>query len=226
MDWQKIIDSLPLYFQGFGMTILLTVCSLFIGFALAWVCAVALEKKSRFSFLINTYVYYFRGTPCLIQIYLIYYGLSQFEIINSTFVWVFFQDPVYCAWLTLMLNTGAYSTEIILGGLKTHPKKEIEAAHSLGFSQRQIFWLFKFSGTMRRVIATYSNEAIFLMHATALASSITIIELTRVARMVNARFYIPFEAFLTSAAFYFALSYVMLFIFKKIEKALAYPTAH
>ena len=224
MEFEIIIENLDLYLQGFAMTVILTIASLAVGFVLAWFCALGLYHRSRLSFLINYYIYYFRGTPCLVQMYLIYYGLSQFSIINSTFLWGFFSDPVYCAWLTLMLNTGAYSAEIILGGLNTHPRKELEAAHALGFSKRQIFWLFKFSGTMRRVLAAYGNEAIFVMHATALASSITIIELTRAARMINARFYLPFEAFITSAAFYFALSYLMMYIFKKIEQKLSYPT--
>lgn len=233
MNFTLLADNLFFYVNGFWQTILLTFSSLGVGYIFAWGCALILYKSRKKSdkgyyhffakWIINPYIYYFCGTPALIQIYLIYYGLGQFEIVKNSFLWFFFQNAFFCAWFALTLNTAAYTARILEGALNSYPTKLRETIDSLSFSKLQRFFLFVFPYSFRVTIPTYANEAVFLMQATSLASSITIVELTQVARVINSKFYAPFEAFITVAIFYLILSYMLTGLLKLLESKLSYP---
>ena len=217
--WLIVWQNIFLYLQGVGITLFLTISSLLVGLVISVLCFIA--KNSKYfllKWLVNSYSFYFRGTPCLIQIFLIYYGLAQFEVMRESFLWFLFEQPLFCAWLALTLNTGAYTTEIIYGGVKATSKNEIEAIKSFGFNNWQSLIYFFMPSVARRILPVYCSESIFLMQATALASTVTVIELTQVARIINSRFFIPFESFITAAIFYMLISYSFILLFRQLEK--------
>jgi arginine/ornithine transport system permease protein len=149
---------------------------------------------------------------------MIYFGLAQFEWIRGTAAWTLLRSPWFCAWAAFTLNTAAYTTEIFAGALRNTPRGELEAARSLGLTNLQLYRRILWPGALRRALPQYSNEAIGLMHATALASTVTLVELTRVARDVYSNHLMPVEAFGTVAAFYFVLTFAMAGLFKLLER--------
>ncbi len=124
--------------------------------------------------LINGYVYAFRGTPLLVQLYLIYYGLSQFEWVRDSFAWVILRDAWWCVLIAFWLNSGAYATEIIRGAVQSVPERELEAAKSLGLSPFKVGQLGLIPSALRRALPQYGNEVVFMLHGSVVASIITI----------------------------------------------------
>lgn len=213
-----IIDNLPLYLSGAWATLQLLLISLGLGLLLAIPLAVLRSLQgSWISRLIWVYTYVFRGTPMLVQLFLIYYGLAQFEAVRESVFWPYLSSAWFCACLSFVLNTAAYTTEIIAGSIRALPAGEIEAAKSIGMSRWVMFRRIVLPSALSRALPAYSNEAIFMLHGTALASIVTILDLTGAARRVNATHYIPFEAFITAACFYFLLTLVLVALFHKAE---------
>ena len=218
---EPIVENLELYLSGLTLTLLLTAVSLSVGLALAVVFAVVKTGRQKALIgVVDMIVFYFRGTPCLIQIYLVYYGLAQFAFIRDSFLWVAFSEPLFCALLALTLNTAAYTAEILFGAIKATPKGEVEAAYAFGYSRLQSLRHIIFPSVVRRIIPLYANEAVFLMQATALASTITLLELTQAARILNSRFFIPFEAFIFAALIYMCMSYAIFYFLNRLDKHL------
>lgn len=218
MNFDAIVENLPLYLSGALTTFELLVISLLLGLS----CAVPLAVLRSFSGswasrLIWVYTYVFRGTPMLVQLFLIYYGLAQFEAVRASIAWPWLSSAWFCACLTFVLNTCAYTTEIIAGSIKSLPHGEIEAAKSLGMSRWVMLRRIVLPSALRRALPAYSNEAIFMLHGTALASIVTIMDLTGAARQVNSTYYLPFEAFITAAVFYFLMTLSLVALFHKAE---------
>ena len=218
MDFSIITGNIGFYLEGLKNTIILVSISLFIGLLLAIPLAVLRTSKNYIvQAPIRAYVYFFRGSPLLVQMFIIYYGFGQFEAIKASFVWPFFKEAYLCALLAFTLNTGAYTTEIIRGAIVGTPHGEIEAAKAAGMSRNLMLRRIILPSAFRRALPTYSNEIIFMLHGSSLASVITIIDITGAARIVNARFYSPYEAFLTAAVFYMVLTFLIVFLIKKLE---------
>lgn len=218
MNFSIIAENLGIYFQGLNNTVQLVSISLAIGLMVAIPLSVLRTSKS---YLISTpvrvYVYFFRGTPLLVQMFLIYYGLGQFELLKETFLWNYLKEAYFCALLAFTLNTAAYTTEILRGGIEGTPHGEIEAAKSVGMSRMKMMQRIVLPSAFRRALPAYSNEVIFMLHGSSLASVITIIDITGAARIINSRYYTPYEAFLTAALFYLTLTFIIVFLFKKLE---------
>ncbi|WP_409993725.1 ABC transporter permease [Roseateles oligotrophus] len=218
MAYDTILENLPLYLSGAWTTFQLLVISLLLGLALAIPLAVLRSLSgSWISRAIWLYTYVFRGTPMLVQLFLIYYGLAQFEAVRNSALWPYFSSAWFCACLSFVLNTAAYTTEIIAGSIRALPAGEIEAAKALGMSRWVMFRRIVLPSALRRSLPAYSNEAIFMLHGTALASIVTILDITGAARRVNATHYIPFEAFITAAVFYFLMTLTLVALFHKAE---------
>jgi arginine/ornithine transport system permease protein len=214
-----ILANWQLFAEGVWMTLQLTFLALAIGFAFALPAALARARRTPWvSPLINGYVYLFRGTPLLVQTYLIYYGLSQFEWIRDSWAWTILRDPWWCALIAFSLNSGAYSTEIIRGAVETTPKGELEAATALGLSPRQVNWLVLIPSALRRALPQYGNEVVFMLHGTAVASVITLEDILGAGRTLNARFYLAYEGFITAALLYMAITFLLVFIFRALER--------
>lgn len=218
MTLDAIVENLPRYLDGAQTTLELLLISLLIGLAGAIPLAVLRTLPYRWlSTPVWLYTYIFRGTPMLVQLFLIYYGLAQFEWMQQSRLWPLFSSAWFCACLTFALNTCAYTTEIIAGSIRALPHGEIEAAKSLGMSRAVMLRRIVLPAALRRALPAYSNEVIFMLHGTSLASIVTIMDLTGVARDVNATYYIPFEAFITAAIFYFLLTLTLVGLFHKAE---------
>jgi arginine/ornithine transport system permease protein len=212
-----ILESLPTYFSGALTTLELLLISLVLGLALALPLAVLRSLGGWPSRVVWFYTYVIRGTPMLVQLFLIYYGLAQFELVRESIAWPWLSSAWFCACLSFVLNTAAYTTEIIAGAIRALPPGEIEAAQALGMSRVVTLRRIVLPQALRRALPAYGNEAIFMLHGTALASLVTLVDLTGVARQVNATNYLPFEAFITAAVFYLALTLVLVALFHQAE---------
>jgi arginine/ornithine transport system permease protein len=218
MDVQVIIDNLPLYLQGLRTTVVLVFSSLLLGLLLAIpIALLATSKRKWISALPKAYIYFFRGTPLLVQMFMIYHGMGQFEAVRESFLWVVFQQAWACALVAFALNTAGYTGEILRGTIEQTPYGEIEAARSVGMSNALIYRRIILPSTFRRALPAYGNEVIFMLHGSSLAGLITIVDLFGAARIVNARNFVPFESFIAAGIFYLAITFIIVWGFKKAE---------
>lgn len=218
MDFSIILENSNTYLEGLKNTAILVSISLVIGLLLAVPLAVLRNSGSWLvQAPIRAFIYFFRGTPLLVQMFLVYYGMGQFESLRESFLWPAFREAYFCALFTFTLNTCAYTTEIIRGAIKATPHGEIEAAIAAGMSRLLMFRRIILPSAFRRALPAYSNEIIFMLHGSSLASVITIIDITGAARIVNARYYSPYEAFLTAALLYMSLTFIIVFFIKRLE---------
>ncbi|MDI9244429.1 ABC transporter permease [Marinobacter sp. CHS3-4] len=209
------------YWGGLVTTVQLVFLSLVLGLVIAVPLAIMRTSKNPLvNFPVWLYTYVFRGTPLLIQLYIIYYGIAQIEGIQQTFWWDIFREAFYPALLAFTLNTAAYTTEIIRGAIISTPNGEIEAAKAYGMNWAKRLRRIILPSAARRAVQAYSNEVIFMLHASAIASVVTLVDLTGAARNIYSRFYAPFDAFIFVALIYMALTFLLVFAFRKLEKYL------
>ncbi|MBL1267908.1 MULTISPECIES: ABC transporter permease [Halomonadaceae] len=214
-------DTLGYYWEGLVTTTQLVFLSLVAGLILAVPLAIMRSSKHKWiSLPVYLYTYVFRGTPLLIQLYIIYYGVVFVDGIQESFLWPVLREAFYPALIAFTLNTAAYTTEIFRGAIKSTAQGEIEAARAYGMSQNLMMRRIILPSAFRRALPAYGNEVIFMLHASAIASVVTLMDLTGAARFVYARYYAPFEAFLFVAAIYLCLTFAILFFFRYLEKKL------
>jgi arginine/ornithine transport system permease protein len=163
------------------------------------------------------------GTPLLVQLFLLYYGLSQFEVVRNSLLWLVLCLVSFCVVVVFVINTCAYTTEILHGAMKAVPAGEVEAARALGMSRATTFRRIVLPSALRRSLPAYSNEVVLMLHGTSLASVVTLHDLTGVAREVNAVNYLPFEAFITAALCYLAITVVLVGAFHAAERRWLLP---
>ncbi|MDO6497557.1 ABC transporter permease [Photobacterium sanguinicancri] len=214
MDFSILTESWPIYLEGFYTTLWMVAVALVVGLVVAIPIGVARNSKHYWlSLPAWGFIYFFRGTPLLIQLYLIYYGLSQLIQVQGT-LW---QEAWFCALVAFVLNTAAYTAEIIRGAINGIPQGEVEAAKAYGMSTLQAFRRVILPSALRRALPAYSNEVIFMVHGSAVAGIVTIVDLTGAARIVNSRYYAPFESFLFAGMCYMALTFVIIWGFRRLE---------
>lgn len=219
MDWKIIIDSLPLYVAGIRTTLVLLFISLASSFVLAIPLAVArVSPRLWISKPVWFFTYVLRGTPLLVQLFILYHGLAQFEVVRESAAWFLLKNAWFCAWLAFTLNSTAYTTEIFAGALKATSVGEIEAARSYGLSGFKLYSRILLPSALRRALPQYSNEVVGLMHATAIASTVTLVDITRVARDVYSNSLQVTESFGVAAIIYFLLTFTLVGIFKLLER--------
>jgi His/Glu/Gln/Arg/opine family amino acid ABC transporter permease subunit len=219
MEFGIVWDSLPQLLNGALITIELTTISVLIGLCLAVPLSLMRVSTNPF-FRMPAYgfIFYFRGTPLLIQIFLIYYGSGQFqELLSQIGLWTFFREAHFCAILSLTLNTAAYTAEILRGSIQAVPFGEIEAARAAGMSTGLQYRRIILPKAFRLAWPAYTNEVVFLLQATSLVSIITVMDITGVVRVIAARSFAFYELFITAALFYLGLVYGVLFLFRKVE---------
>jgi len=210
MNFELMIETFPKLLSGLNLTIQLVTISLFIGFCLAiGLALLRLSNNTFLSFFAKTYVFYFRGTPLLVQIFLIYYGIAQFEIIRETFVWFIFKEAYWCGILALTLNTCAYSSEIIRGGIQSVPFGQIESAKSVGMSRFLLYRRIILPIAFRQALPAYGNEMILMVKATSLVSTITLMEVTGIARLIIAKTFSPVEVFIVAGLIYLTINFII-----------------
>lgn len=218
MNFEAITESLPTYWQGLVTTIELLALALAFGLAAALPLGVMrASSRAWLSAPVWLYTYVIRGTPMLVQLFLIYYGLAQFDGVRESFAWPWLSNAWFCAVLAFALNTAAYTTEMVAGAIRATPHGEVEAARAFGMPWAMLMRRIVLPSALRRCLPAYSNEAIMMLHGTSLASTVTLLDLTGAAREMNSRFYLPFEAFVTAALFYLALTFVLVALFRRAE---------
>lgn len=219
LDTAVIAESLPAFAHGLGVCLALLGLSVATGLVLSVPLAVArVSARPLLWGPVWAYTYVFRGTPLLVQLFIVYYGFAQFEAVRASLWWPLLREAWFCAWLAFALNTTAYTTEIFAGALRATPHGEVEAARAYGLRGWQLYRRILLPSALRRALPQYSNEVVSLMHATAIASTVTLVDITRVARDVYANHLLPAEAFGTAALLYFLLTFVMVGGFRLLEK--------
>ena len=219
MDYNVIIENLPLYLSGLWVTIQLVVIALVAGFGIAVPLALmAVSKKTLLRYPAKAYIYFFRGTPLLVQMFLLYHGMGQFEAIRESMLWIVFKEAYWCAITAFALNTAAYTAEILRGAIEQTSFGEIEAANASGMSKSTLYRRIILPGSFRRALPAYGNEVIFMLHGSALAGVITIVDLFGAAKRVNSRYFVPFESFITAGFFYLCCTFCIIWFFKWVEK--------
>jgi len=205
-----IIESLPRLLDGLWITLKLYVFALTCGTGMAVALVLMrLSPRRYLSWPVVAYVYFFRGTPILVQLFVIYYGLPQLEFIRTGPLWPFFREPFFCAWFALTLNIAAYTSEIFRGGILGVNKGLLEASKALGMTYWQTFRKVTAPIAFKLSLPAYSNEMISVLKATALASTVTIFDVTGVARKIVAETFAPYEIFLSAAIIYLVLAWLI-----------------
>ena len=218
-DFSVIWDSLPLYFDGLLVTLKLLSISLLIGLLLAVPLALMrVSKQPLVNFPAWLYTYVIRGTPMLVQLFLIYYGLAQFEEVRKSAFWPYLRDPYWCALLTMTLHTAAYIAEILRGAIHSVPVGEVEAARALGMSRRQALWHIILPRAVRIGLPAYSNEVILMLKASAVVYTVTLFDIMGMARTIIARTYESMLFFCLAGALYLVITIVLTRIFRLIER--------
>jgi len=220
LDFMLIADHLDKFFFGALLTLEITALALVIGGAMAVPLAIARAYRHRWlNGPIWAFTYVFRGTPLLVQVYLVYYGLAQFDFVRESFLWnPVLSSPWWCALITFSLNTAAYTTEFLRGAIENTAKGEIEAAKACGMSKIQMMRRVILPGAFRRALPAYSNEVIFMLHSSVVLSTITLQDILGVGRWLNGRYYLAYEGFITAMVFYMALVFLISQAFKFWEK--------
>jgi len=221
MNWEVTIKYMPKLLEGAWLTLELVGIAVVAGLILAIPLGVARSSQRWYvrAFPYG-YIFFFRGTPLLVQLFLVYYGLPQFDIIREGPLWPYLRSPFWCAVITMTMHTAAYIAEIIRGAIQAIPSGEIEAARALGMSKWQTLFYITLPRATRIGLPAYSNEVILMLKASSLASTITLLELTGMARTIIARTYLPVEIFFAAGLFYLLISYVLVRAFKRLEQYL------
>ncbi len=221
MDFQLIWQYFPDLLNGAWLTIELVALSLLVGFFLAFICGLAALSHYRLlRYLAQSYMFIFRGSPLLIQIYLIYYGSSQISWIKDSFLWTILSQAYWCALIALTLNTAAYTAEIVRGAIRNIPQGAIEAGKSFGMPRWLLFRRITLPQTLRLMIPAYSNEVIQMLHASALVGAITLMDLTATAQNLISRTYASYSFYLAIAVIYLVTTYVISGVFRLLERRL------
>ena len=219
MDLELMINSFPKLLYAAIITLKLLTVSLVIGLFIGLLFAILRLNKNTF---VNKfaygYSYLFRGTPLLVQIFIIYFGLGQIEYLRSTFLWIVLKEPYWCAIIAFALNTGAYTSEILRSAFQTIKPGIIEAGKSLGISRKIIFYKIQTPIAIRQSLPAYGNEIILMMKGTSLASTVTLMDLTGVAKYIISTTFKPIEVFIVAGGIYLFMTFVIHNVIKFLEK--------
>ncbi|UYO93501.1 ABC transporter permease [Pollutimonas sp. M17] len=209
-------------FQGFGLSVYIGLTSIFlaslIGLGLALMRISPNALASRFSFVYSTC---FRGTPLLVQLFILYYGIGTLSFVReSPALWWLFSDGGRCAVLAIALNSGAYVSEVLRGGFQSVPRGQIEAAKACGMSATLRFRRVVFPLAIRQALPAYSNEIVLVIKGTSLASTIAVMELTGHAKRLMNQNYAIIETFILAGMLYLMINFFLLACVHLLERRL------
>ena len=219
MDFELMINSFPKLLGATVITLKLLSVSLFIGLFIGLIFAILrLNKNIIINKFAYGYSYIFRGTPLLVQIFIIYFGLGQIEYLRATFLWVILKEPYWCAIIAFSLNTGAYTSEILRSAFQTIKPGIVEAGKSLGIPNKVIFYKIQIPIAIRQSLPAYGNEIILMMKGTSLASTVTIMDLTGVAKYIISTTFKPVEVFIVAGGIYLFMTFIFHNLIKFLER--------
>jgi len=221
MDFRFLLDTLLMLLPGVPLTVQLALSSLALGglFALP-LALMRMSSIAPLNWVARSYVFAFRSTPLLVQIFLIYYGLGQFREVRASLLWPILREPYWCAVIALTLNTAAYSSEIIRGGILAVPFGQIEAARAVGMNRLMALRRIIVPQAYRQALPAYGNELILMIKATSLASIITIMEVTGIAAKLISETFRAVEVFIVAGAVYLVINFVVTRLVKLAEHRL------
>tara|TARA_B100001029_G_scaffold143233_1_gene122983 strand:- start:109 stop:780 length:672 start_codon:yes stop_codon:yes gene_type:complete len=223
MDFELMINSFPKLLNATVITLKLLSLSLFFGLFIGLFFAVMRMNKNpiinKFAY---TYSYVFRGTPLLVQIFIIYFGFGQIEFIRSSILWVILKEPYWCAIIAFALNTGAYTSEILRSAFQTIKKGYIEAGKSLGITNKVIFYKIQIPIAIKQSLPAYGNEIILMLKGTSLASTVTLMDLTGVAKYIISTTFKPIEVFIVAGSIYLFMTFLIHNFIKFLERRYNY----
>ena len=218
MDIELISTNFLIILSGFDETIKLVFLSLSIGFLISiFFALIRISSIKPLSLTIYYYIFVIRGTPLLVQIYLIYFGLGSIKAIRESFLWIFLKEPFWCGVLALVLNTVAYTTEIIRGGIQSVTKGQIESCKSLGMNRFMMYYKIILPVAFRQALPAYGNEMILMVKATSLVSLTTYMEMTGLARNIMSKTFAPIEAFIAAGSIYLFINFLVVQFIKYLE---------
>ena len=218
MDFELITTNFLIVLGGIDETIMLVLLSLSVGFVISIFFALArISSIKLLSETIYYYIFVIRGTPLLVQIYLIYFGLGSIKAIRESFFWIVLKEPFWCGVIALVLNTVAYTTEIIRGGIQSVSKGQIESCKSLGMTRFTMYYKIILPVAFRQAFPAYGNEMILMVKATSLVSLTTYMEMTGLARNIMSKTFAPVEAFIAAGSIYLFLNFLVVQFIKFLE---------
>ena len=220
---QLLLRLVLVLLNASAITLKLLSLSLFFGLFIGLLFAVMRMSKN---FILNKfaygYSYLFRGTPLLVQIFIIYFGFGQIEFIRDSFLWIILKEPYWCAIIAFALNTGAYTSEILRSAFQTIKKGYIEAGKSLGISSKIIFYKIQIPIAIRQSLPAYGNEIILMLKGTSLASTVTLMDLTGVAKYIISTTFKPIEVFIVAGSIYLFMTFIIHNLIKFLERKYNY----
>ncbi len=222
MQWAWLPGYLPALVQGLGITLFVLVASVIGGFSLAIPLALAqVRGRTLPRSLSRGFCSYIRGTPLLMQLYLLYYGIgSLFPFIpgvRENFQWLVRLDAIYYVLAAFTLSFAGYEAEIMRGAFLSVPRGELEAAEALGLSRAQVLWRIWLPSAFQRVLPTLTGEVIGQLKSTPLAFTVPVMDLMGVAHRVMQDTYRIYEPLLFVAAVYLALTFLIVQLFALAE---------
>jgi len=205
-------------FDGFWVTLFLLVTSGIAGNLAA--IGVALARTSSrvwASAPATAFILVIRGTPLIVQMFLIYYGLGQFRAVRSSIVWPILRDPTWCAFLALSISTAAYSGEVIRGAIQQVPAGQVQAGQALGLTRWQVRRLVVLPLALRQVVPVLANETVLLLKASAIVFTITVKDIMGEANIIRAQTFRVYEPLIAAAILYLALTFAIRRLFAILE---------
>lgn len=220
-DNTKFFKYGPNYISGLGVTLTLVSLSIVLGAILSLPLAFArMSRIKAVSVMAYAYVYVFRGTPLLAQLYLIYYGLGQFsKELEAVGIWWFFRDAFNCALLSFTLNTAAYQAEILRGAIESVPRGQIEGAAALGLTKRQAFIKIIMPQALIVALRPYGNEIILMIKGSAIVAIVTVFDLMGETRRAFSRTF-DYQTYLWAAIFYLIMVEILRNVWAALERRL------
>ncbi len=217
--WEMIVRWAPMLWDGTLLTLQLVGIAVVVG--LFFAIPLGLARASRHWYiraLPYSYIFFFRGTPLLLQLFLVYYGLSQFDVVRDSVLWPYLREPYWCALITMTLHTAAYIAEILRGAIQAVPPGEVEAARALGMSKRQALQHIILPRAIRIGLPAYGNEIILMLKASAVVYTVTLLDIMGVVRTLNARTYQYEMFFMIAGLIYLVITLVFTQVFKLVER--------
>ena len=219
IDFYLIFENWRMFLDGAVNTVILVSLGLFFaGFIAIPLAVCQVSRVPILSRIVGAYTYFFRGTPLLLQLYLIYYGFSEIDFIRNGMLWVIFKDAWLCTLVAFTINSAAYTTEILRGAFEQIPDGEVEAAKACGMSAWKRYTRIILPSGFRRALPAYSNEVIFMIHGSVVASTVTIIDILGAGRILNGRYYLAYEGFIAAAVLYMIIVFLVTRGFNLWEK--------
>lgn len=211
----QILQDVQVYGMGFLDASLTVLCITILTIFLSWIFGLlaALGKLSSVKFfraIARFYIWFIRGTPALIQVFIVYFGVPQFGIHFS---------PFFAGVIALALNSGAYVAEIIRSGLNAIPRSQMESAFALGMSQRVVMIRIILPQVFRIILPPLTNEAISALKNTSLLSTITVIDITLYAQTIISATFRPFEFYIAASLIYLLLTTILTELAARIERS-------